>query len=102
VGQAVAYWLRQYAISWKVRVSGPNEVNEFFKILLILPVMLGPGVHSTYNRNEYQKQKIMFLENRVQPVHRADNLTAFCEPNVCTCGILKISQPYRPLRPVKV
>jgi hypothetical protein len=27
-------------------------------IHLILPAALGPGVHSAYNRNEYQKQKI--------------------------------------------
>jgi hypothetical protein len=34
------------------------EVNAFFfSIHLILPVALGPGVHSTSNRNGYQKQK---------------------------------------------
>jgi hypothetical protein len=26
------------------------------------------------------------------PVHRADNLTAFCKPNVCKCGSLNLSQ----------
>jgi hypothetical protein len=34
-------------------------------------------------------------------VRRADNLTAICEPTVyIQCGILNISQPYRPPRPV--
>jgi hypothetical protein len=37
--------------------SRPDEVNAFFSIYLILPAALGPGVHSAYNRNEYQKQK---------------------------------------------
>jgi hypothetical protein len=41
--------------SWKVAGSRPNEVN-FFN-LLILPAVLGPGVHSASNRNEYQKHK---------------------------------------------
>jgi hypothetical protein len=33
--------------------SRPDEVNEFFPIYLIL----GPGVYSASDRNEYQKQK---------------------------------------------
>jgi hypothetical protein len=53
-----------------------------FSIYLILPAVLGPGAHSASNRNEYQKQKIMFLGNRVRPVRRADNLTAISEPIV--------------------
>jgi hypothetical protein len=36
--------------------SRPDEVN-IFSIYLILPVALGPGVHSASIRNEYQKQK---------------------------------------------
>jgi hypothetical protein len=33
-------------------------VNEFFfRIYLIVPAALGPGVYSAFNRNEYQKQK---------------------------------------------
>jgi hypothetical protein len=31
--------------------------KDFFKIYLILPSALGPGVYSTSDRNEYQKQK---------------------------------------------
>jgi hypothetical protein len=51
----VAYWLRHYATNWKVSVSIPDEVN--FKIYLILPAALGPGVYSASNRNEYHKHK---------------------------------------------
>jgi hypothetical protein len=48
-----------------------------------LPATLDPGVYSASNRNEYQKhKKIMFLESEVQPVHRADNFAAICEPIV--------------------
>jgi hypothetical protein len=32
-------------------------VNEFFSITLILLAVIGLGVYSTYNSNEYQKQK---------------------------------------------
>jgi hypothetical protein len=41
--------------AWKVVGSRPGEVN--FSIYLILPAALGPGVHSAFNKNEYQKQK---------------------------------------------
>jgi hypothetical protein len=69
--------------SRKVAVSRPDEVNEFLKIYLILPAALGPGVFSTSNRNEYQKQKkIMFLGSRARTVRRADNLTVIREPIV--------------------
>jgi hypothetical protein len=44
-----------YATSWKVAGSRPDEVNDFFSIYLILPDALGLGVHSASNRNEYQK-----------------------------------------------
>jgi hypothetical protein len=42
----------------------------------------------------------MFLRRRVRAVHKADNLTAICEPIVLKCGILNISEPYRPPRTV--
>jgi hypothetical protein len=60
--------------------SIPDEMNELLSVYLILPAALGPGVHSTSNRNEYPKQKIMFLGSRIWAVCRADNLTAICEP----------------------
>jgi hypothetical protein len=34
-----------------------DEVNEFSSVYPILPAALGPGVCSSSNRNEYQKQK---------------------------------------------
>jgi hypothetical protein len=48
----------------------------------ILPAALGPGVNSASNKNEYQKQKLMFLASSARPVCRADNLTALCETTV--------------------
>jgi hypothetical protein len=62
--------------------SIPGEVNELFSSYLILPVALGPGISATSNKNEYQKQKIMFLGGIARPVLRADNLTTICEPTV--------------------
>jgi hypothetical protein len=45
----------QLHASRKVAVSRPNEVNECFQFTLTLPAILGPGVYSASNRNEYQK-----------------------------------------------
>jgi hypothetical protein len=38
----------------------------------------------------------MFLGSKVLLVRRADILTAIYEPTARQCGILNISQPYRP------
>jgi hypothetical protein len=40
----------------RLPVRDPDEVNKFSSIYLILPAALGPGVSSSSNRNEYQKQ----------------------------------------------
>jgi hypothetical protein len=67
-----------------------------FKIYLILPTALGPGVYSASNRNEYQKHKNNNVSgseyqkhknnnvsgSKVRLVRRADKLTAFYEPIV--------------------
>jgi hypothetical protein len=50
-----------------------------FLIYVILPVALGPGVHSASNR-----KIIMFLGSKVRPVRRVDNLATVCEPIVYT------------------
>jgi hypothetical protein len=44
----------------------------------------------------------MYLGSRARPTRMDGNLTAICEPIVYTrqCGILNISQHYRPPRPV--
>jgi hypothetical protein len=71
--------LRYYARSRKVAVSIPYEVIDLFSIYLILPAALGPEVYSASNRNEHHK---MFLESKALQAHKADNLTAICEPIV--------------------
>jgi hypothetical protein len=38
------------------KTPGPCAVNGF-SIDLILPAVLGPGVYSASNRNEYQKER---------------------------------------------
>jgi hypothetical protein len=70
---------------------------------LILQATLGPGVYSASNRNEYRKHEetIMFPGSKVRPVRGADNLTALMCRLSRQCGIPNISQPYRPLQPVK-
>jgi hypothetical protein len=50
-----------------------------FQYNAILPALLGPGVFSEISSRSI---KIMFLWSRARPVHRADNLTAICEPTV--------------------
>jgi hypothetical protein len=72
-----------------------------FAIYLILPAALGPGVYSVSIRNEYQKQKIIFLG-----VERGRRVVlATLPPPVSRlsrhCEILNILQLYRSSRPVK-
>jgi hypothetical protein len=53
-------------------------------MMFLLIAALGPGVYPASNRNEYQKHKNNNVSggSKVRPVHRADNLTAICEPIV--------------------
>jgi hypothetical protein len=64
--------------NWKIAGSIPDEIF-FFLIYLIFSTALGPGVYSASNRNEYQKNKIMFVGSKVRQVRRADKLTAISE-----------------------
>jgi hypothetical protein len=77
---------------WRSRVREPMTWINFFSIYLIIPASLGPGVHSASNRNEYQKQRKMFLGSRARPVRTADNLTAICKPTV-SVGFLTFHNP---------
>jgi hypothetical protein len=50
-----------------------------FPIYLILPAILGAGVYSASNKNEYQNMKKMFMGSTAQLANKADNLTTICE-----------------------
>jgi hypothetical protein len=66
----------------------------------MLSATLGPDVHSTSNINGIRSVKIMFLRNRARPMSRADSLPSYVSRLSRQCGILNISQPYRPPRSV--
>jgi hypothetical protein len=64
------------------RGSIPDEVD--FKIYLILPAALDPGVYSQplTEMSTRNRKIIMFLGSKVRLVRRTDNPTAICEPIV--------------------
>jgi hypothetical protein len=64
-----------------------------FPIYPILPAALDPWVYSASNRNKYQKQEQM--NKRVELTTLPPSMSRFLRQ----CGILNISQPYRPARP---
>jgi hypothetical protein len=50
-----------YDTSRKVAGSTSDPISDFSSIYLILPVALGHGVYSVFNRNEYHRQKFKCL-----------------------------------------
>jgi hypothetical protein len=83
--------VRYYATSQKVESSESDAMNDILAIYLLLPATLGLGDYSSFNTNEYQKPKnnggwhvrLTILLPSVSQVSRQ-------------CGLLNISQPYRP------
>jgi hypothetical protein len=64
---------------WQVRKPMKLMV---FPVYPILPALLGPGVNSASNRNEYRKLKKKVMGSKTRPVRGADNIAAICEPIV--------------------
>jgi hypothetical protein len=80
--------LRHYATSRKVEGSRPDDVIFFFN-LPNTSNRTRPWGSLSFLQKLVPETEIMFLESKVLPVRRADNV-----------GIFNISQPYRPPRPV--
>jgi hypothetical protein len=63
----------------------------FFSIYLILPTVLGPGVYSASNRNEYQKQKNIFWG---QVVNRISHKYTVCRLNAAQLVVCQGRWPH--------
>jgi hypothetical protein len=62
------------------RVPDPMSSMNFFSYLI--PAAPDPGVYSTSNINEYQKERKMLVESRARPTRKTDLSV--------NCGILNI------------
>jgi predicted RNA-binding protein YlxR (DUF448 family) len=56
------------------RVRVPMSSMNYFNLITPSNRTIGPGVYLSSNRNEYQKQKKMFLGSRARSMRRAHNL----------------------------
>jgi hypothetical protein len=79
-------------------VPSRTQATEFLD--LILPAALDHGVYSASNRNEYQKQKKCFWGETLGRCVGVRTLPPSMSRLSRQCGILNISQPHRPSRPV--
>jgi hypothetical protein len=68
----------------------------YFSIYLILPSALGTGFTQPLKEIITGSKKIMFLKSRARPVRKVASVSQLS----IQCGILNISQPYRPPQPV--
>jgi hypothetical protein len=95
-GQMWLSWLRHYATSRKFTDSIHDEVTDFFQFTRSIQLHYGPGVNLACNRKEY-----LVTSYGVKWGWRA-RLTTL-QPSVSQlsrkCGIVNISQPYRPPQP---
>jgi hypothetical protein len=77
---AVAYWLRHCATNWKVAGSRPNEVDNFFNVPKPSGSSRPLGFTEPLIEMSTRSKKITLLQSRGQPVCKADNFTATCDP----------------------
>jgi hypothetical protein len=74
--------------AWRSPVRVPEEV-DFFN--WPNPSGRTMALESTQPLTEMSTRNLPGGKKR--PAHKADNLTAICEPNVWKCGSLNLSQP---------
>jgi hypothetical protein len=79
---------RHSATRWKVAGSSPDKVIELYQLTKSFQTLLAS------NRNEYRKEKKIFLRSRTRPVLMADKLSRIVRRLSRQCGIPKISQNF--------
>jgi hypothetical protein len=80
-GRAVAYLLE--ALCYKPEGWVPFQTRSVDSLIeLILPAALWSRATQLLTEISTRCRKIMLLRSREQPVRKADNLTAICEPTV--------------------